>query len=77
MPEEDKDVGDIEDEEYLKRKQLLEERIKEEGSLIRKRTNIEFKMLNKYGNQVKDEGINFLQWSIKSLNNTTSAEAYQ
>lgn len=36
----------------------------QEVAVIRHRPQIEFKMLSKTGQQVKDEGLKFLQWSL-------------
>jgi len=41
------------------------EEIKEEA-LIRSRHNIEFKVVRKSGEQVKDEGLQYLRWSLQS-----------
>ena len=36
----------------------------EEVAVVRHRPQIEFKMISKTGEQVKDEGLKFLQWSL-------------
>ena len=38
----------------------------EEAPVIRHRPNIEFKIVSKSGEQVKDEGIKYLQWSLSN-----------
>ncbi len=37
----------------------------QEEAVIRSRPSVEFKMLGKTGSQVKDEGLLYLQWSLK------------
>lgn len=38
----------------------------EEAPVVRHRPQIEFKMVSKTGQQVKDEGLKYLQWSLSS-----------
>lgn len=40
-----------------------------EEAVIRNRAEINFKVLNKYGKQVKDEGINHMCWTLGENNN--------